>query len=170
MASVEQADAVVLRGMTFKDVPAVRRLNLANSTENFLMATFLRTLAASYTTSFVAEAGGRVVGYVEAVACARGSKGHIYSICVDGPFRRRGIGSRLLARAVESIRAELGRQGSVDLHVRVSNTGAIAMYRSAGFVVRQAGIPYYEGGELAHRMSLVLGDETDAEAPEARRP
>ncbi|CAD25406.3 N-TERMINAL ACYLTRANSFERASE COMPLEX SUBUNIT ARD1 [Encephalitozoon cuniculi GB-M1] len=159
MEHAERTVGVVFRGMRFKDLLEVQHLNIRNSTENFLLGTFLSTLSTSYGTSFVADLGGKIVGYSEAVAFADRGRGQIYSICVDGAFRRRGIGRRLINLSVESIRAELeGKEAcEIDLHVRASNAEAIGLYKSVGFVVCEANIPYYEFGGLAHRMSLTLG-------------
>lgn len=148
---------MIFRRMKFRDLLNVQRLNIRNSSENFLLSTFLNTLSTSYNTSFVAEEGD-VIGYVEAVADVEEGKGHIYSLCVDGPFRRCGIGGRLINLAIRSIKIELrGRRAcEIDLHVRTSNRGAIELYKSLGFVVVESNIPYYESGGLAHRMSIKL--------------
>lgn len=151
--------AILLRKMEFRDLLCVQRINIKNSTENFLLSTFLNTLSTSYSTSFVSEANGIIIGYIEAVANPNEGKGHIYSLCVDGPFRRCGIGRRLIELAIKAIRVELRGMDymfEIDLHVRVTNTGAIALYESMGFAVVEVGIPYYESGALAHRMSIEL--------------
>ncbi|AFM98414.1 N-acetyltransferase [Encephalitozoon hellem ATCC 50504] len=153
----EEAACVVFRGMRFGDLLQVQKINFRNSTENFLLCTFLNSLSMSYTTSFVAELDGQIIGYSEAVFSKDKMKGHIYSICVDGPFRRCGIGRRLINLSIDAIRIESqGGRCEVDLHVRASNAEAISLYRSIGFEIREASIPYYKAGAAGHRMSLWL--------------
>ncbi|AFN83133.1 N-terminal acyltransferase complex subunit Ard1 [Encephalitozoon romaleae SJ-2008] len=161
MEKEKKAEHVVFRGMRFKDLLQVQQLNVKNSTENFLLGTFLNSLSMSYTTSFVAETDEKVIGYSEAVFFKSKMKGHIYSICVDAPFRRSGIGRRLVNLSIDAMRIESqGRRCEIDLHVRASNVGAISLYRSAGFEIREANIPYYEAGAAGHRMSLWLESST----------
>lgn len=157
MENEAKGEYVVFRGMRFKDLLQVQQLNAKNSTENFLLGTFLNSLSMSYTTSFVAEMDEKVIGYSEAVFSRSKMKGHIYSVCVDGPFRRSGIGRRLVSLSIEAMGIESqGKRCEVDLHVRASNAEAIRLYRSVGFEIREANIPYYEAGAAGHRMSLWL--------------
>ena len=93
-------------------------------------------------TLLVCEVSGVTVGY--AAGRMEGRRGHLLSICVSKPYRRRGIG-RMLLKAVEE---ELKKRGAeeVYLEVREDNKAALSLYLSAGY--RQAGrIPwYYEDG------------------------
>ena len=74
--------------------------------------------------AFVAvDAGGQVLGY----------GGEILNLAVHPDARRQGLGGALL----DALLAEAKRRGLslVALEVRVSNLGAIALYRSRGFAV-----------------------------------
>ena len=73
---------------------------------------------------------------------------HIVTVAVEEAARRRGIGEMLVARAIELAR-ERGAE-TVTLEVRVSNTGAQALYEKYGFA--RAGIRkryYTDNGEDA---------------------
>ena len=78
---------------------------------------------------------------------------HIGTIGIDTPFRRQGIGCRLLKIALESC-ARLGAISST-LEVRESNTAALAMYHRFGFeqVGRRKGY-YNDNGEDALLLTL----------------
>jgi ribosomal protein S18 acetylase RimI-like enzyme len=57
-------------------------------------------------------------------------------IVVEPVARGRGVGTGMVAAAVREALAEIG--GPVSLHVREDNVAALAAYRSAGFVDREA--------------------------------
>jgi ribosomal-protein-alanine N-acetyltransferase len=83
---------------------------------------------------------------------------HIVTVAVREDHRRRGIGALLVARAIELARE--AEAESVTLEVRVSNTGAQALYERFGF--RRAGIRkryYTDNGEDAIIMSRGMRDE-----------
>ncbi len=75
----------------------------------------------------VALAGDRVVGYVRLIV--EGRWGHIRQLSVAPGWRRRGVGSALVARAVADA-AEAGVRG-VYLNARMS---AVGLYERVGFV------------------------------------
>jgi ribosomal-protein-alanine N-acetyltransferase len=56
---------------------------------------------------------------------------HILNLCVGEPYRRHGMGKRLLATLME--RAAAAGMSEAFLEVRPSNTGAIRLYISLGF-------------------------------------
>lgn len=76
----------------------------------------------------VALDGGTVVGYLGCHHIA--GEGFIANVAVHPNHRRRGIALKLVATAIEQ-GASLSR---LTLEVRESNTTAIALYRSLGFV------------------------------------
>lgn len=82
--------------------------------------------------AFVAAgADGRALGYGGMLPS--GNEGEILNLAVYPDARRQGLGGALL----DALLAEAGRRGLalVALEVRVSNLGAIALYRSRGFAV-----------------------------------
>ncbi len=101
---------------------------------------------------FVADIGSFIVGYV--VLQHREVESKIMSIAVKKEFRRRGIGSSLLKKAIESTR-EKGKKRLL-LEVRVSNTPAQNLYKKYGFKVIDILPSYYADGEDAYLMCLNL--------------
>jgi ribosomal protein S18 acetylase RimI-like enzyme len=55
--------------------------------------------------TWVAEAEGRVAGFVNVIFDVAARSGEIYMIAVDPAFQRRGIGSLLTERALDEMRA-----------------------------------------------------------------
>ena len=90
----------------------------------------LRTSRAYY----VARVDGNVVGY--AGLMLTGDDGHVTTIAVDPAWHRHKIGTRLLLNLAREARDRSARH--LTLEVRMSNTGAQALYRKFGF--RPAGI------------------------------
>jgi [ribosomal protein S18]-alanine N-acetyltransferase len=66
---------------------------------------------------------------------------HVMNVAVAPELRRRGIATTLLGRLFELTAAD-GRRGYT-LEVRVSNTGAIALYEGLGFETRGVRRGYY---------------------------
>lgn len=97
----------------------------------------------------VAASGGDVIGYVVSdTARPWGTEvGHIKDIAVHPEYRRRGIGKRLLERALTVLLVEGVTR--VKLEVRASNERAIALYEQYGFSPKHRVPRYYDDGEDA---------------------
>jgi ribosomal-protein-alanine N-acetyltransferase len=94
----------------------------------------------------VAELNNRIVGYVIGVI-RWGLTGHILAIGVDPPFRRKGVGTALMANILDRLRRKGARE--VRLEVRKSNLAARRFYLELGFMEREEVPHYYEDGETA---------------------
>ncbi|MEA2819508.1 MAG: hypothetical protein QOJ86_1512 [Bradyrhizobium sp.] len=84
---------------------------------------------------FVALSAGEVVGWCDVMPMGRPSQAHrgVFGVGLLPQFRGEGIGTRLIQKALAAARAcGLHR---VELTVREHNTGAIALYRKAGFAI-----------------------------------
>jgi ribosomal-protein-alanine N-acetyltransferase len=93
----------------------------------------------------VAKRGRDVIGYGGLMFAV--DEAHVTNIAVHPHHRRDHIGTRLLAElAYEAIRR---RCTALTLEVRVSNTGAQALYRDFGFVPAGVRERYYENTEDA---------------------
>jgi ribosomal-protein-alanine N-acetyltransferase len=92
-----------------------------------------------------ARAGGTVVGYAGLMFVV--GDAHVTNIAVAAEQQRSGIGTNLLA----TLAWEAVRRGceAMTLEVRVSNTGAQALYRRFGFVPAGVRQRYYENTEDA---------------------
>lgn len=82
-----------------------------------------------------------------------GDEIHITNIAIDPPYRRKGIGERMLRQIMEMGREEGMRL--MTLEVRASNTPAQRMYRKLGFIPVGTRKGYYaDNGEDAIIMTL----------------
>jgi ribosomal-protein-alanine N-acetyltransferase len=119
-----------MRKMTAADVAAVERI-LQKSPEaaQWPMRGFLQDLPADIHV-WVAEEGGEVIGMV--AARAAGGEAELLNLAILPDQRRRGWGRRLLDGAIAEVRT--AGADSIFLEVRASNSAALALYASAGFV------------------------------------
>jgi ribosomal-protein-alanine N-acetyltransferase len=81
--------------------------------------------------------------------------GHVVSIGVLPDYRRLGIGSELMNRAMETLK-NIYKCSEVYLEVRVSNEAAINFYDRLGFKIDRVIKHYYKDGEDAYVMSKGL--------------
>lgn len=79
---------------------------------------------------------------------------HVLNVATDPVHRRRGHARALIARLMQEARAE--GASAAQLEVRASNTAAITLYESFGFVVVGRRPRYYDDGEDALLMSAEL--------------
>ncbi len=114
----------------------------------------LKRLHMMYPDGFlVADAGGIVVGYVIGVV-RWANTGHVLAIGVDPVYQRQGVGAMLIRKIItvfEGKKATIAR-----LEVRKSNIEAQSFYKKLGFLDREELPYYYEDGETAVAMELVL--------------
>jgi len=129
------------------DLPGIHQIELASYEHPWSMGNFADSLVAGYS-MWVLEAEGEVMGYYALMAAA--GEAHLLNLTIAPIWRRHGLGRDLLdhclARAFE-LKAD-----SVFLEVRTSNTAAIGLYHSNGFVdlaVRRAYYPARDGREDA---------------------
>jgi ribosomal protein S18 acetylase RimI-like enzyme len=80
---------------------------------------------------FVAENDNQIIGTV--LAGFDGHRGWIYSLAVLPKFRRKGIGGKLVEKAVDELK-NLGCL-KVNLQIMEDNSGVQNFYRKSGFVV-----------------------------------
>lgn len=106
----------------------------------------------------VADAHPVVVGYVVAdvVEARAGPLGHLKDVAVHPDWRGRGLGTRLLDRALGVLEAQGARRAK--LEVRQTNEAAIALYRRFGFEPQHLVSRYYADGEAAAVFALDLAD------------
>jgi ribosomal-protein-alanine N-acetyltransferase len=89
--------------------------------------------------SFVAERNNEIIGF--AVAGCAGELAELESIAVCKPARCQGVG-KALCRQVMDWSRDCGARG-IELEVRASSDGALALYRSLGFVEQGRRRGYY---------------------------
>jgi ribosomal-protein-alanine N-acetyltransferase len=90
---------------------------------------------------------------------------HVLNVASHPAYRRRGMGSALLAHVIEFARTVRARH--LLLEVRRSNESAIRMYRTEGFATTGLRRRYYPDDEDAVEMALLLDPSTGAVVPRA---
>lgn len=136
-----------LRPMAEADLPRIHRIELASYDYPWTPGNFADSLHAGYS-MWVREADGEIIGYYALMAAA--GEAHLLNLTIAPMWRRHGLGRDLLEHCMA--RARDHRAESLFLEVRISNTAAIALYRSSGFVdlaVRRAYYPARSGREDA---------------------
>jgi ribosomal-protein-alanine N-acetyltransferase len=103
--------------------------------------------------SFVAESSGRIAGFV-VVSCACGVA-ELESVAVDKGARRQGVGRALCSEAMAWSRSKMAQV--IELEVRASSMGALALYGSLDFTEQGRRRGYYRNPiEDAVLMSVPL--------------
>lgn len=115
---------------------------------------FRRFLSLGANTLLVAESTGDVVGYVLVLYRLRSAIARLYSIGVAARLQRRGVARRLMA-AAEAKAMRRGRR-QMRLEVRSDDPGAIALYRTSGYILIGRRARYYEGRIDALRFAKPL--------------
>lgn len=114
---------------------------------------FLQEIGVQCARSVLAEANGKIVGYI--LYWLLPDEVDIHNIAVHQEFRRMGIGRTLLDHAIRA--AQERASVRLTLEVRKSNSVAQKLYLSLGFVVTGERRGYYsDDGEDALLMSLNL--------------
>lgn len=113
----------------------------------------------------------KVVGYVlakmEEDPADGVQHGHITSLSVMRTHRRLGIAEKLMRNSQRAM-AEVFNAEYVSLHVRMSNSAALHLYRDTlGFTVEKTESKYYADGEDAYAMRMDLRSMQIKDVPEA---
>jgi ribosomal-protein-alanine N-acetyltransferase len=160
-----QHPSFTVRRATADDLPQVIKINRLELPENYPEWFFREHLEKWGEAFLVAESGGSAVGYVMSrveyghpytlTGKLIAKKGHIVSIAVLRQYRRMGIGTELMKRAMAALKDVYGCE-EVYLEVRVSNTPAIKLYEKLGFTRIKVIPMYYLDGEDAYLMARPL--------------
>ena len=160
-------------------LPSIQTCNITNLPENYFLKYYLYHALTWPQLSFVAVVRGssssksnkypKVVGYVlakmEEDPPDGVQHGHITSLSVMRTHRRLGIAERLM-RLSQRAMAECFNANYVSLHVRMSNTAALHLYRDTlGFEVEKVEAKYYADGEDAYAMRMDLKSMQIKELP-----
>ena len=138
-----------VRRLAYGDLPAVISIERRSFPAPWSLAMFVLELSKPSGICLAAIDDGELLGYL---VCSRYDQvWHLMNVAVAPERRRRGVARRLISRLVE----EGGDRLPFTLEVRVSNRGAITMYKGLGF--RSAGVRpryYQDNGEDALIMWL----------------
>jgi ribosomal-protein-alanine N-acetyltransferase len=136
-----------LRPMTEADLPRIHRIELASYEYPWSPGNFADSLNAGYS-MWVREADGEIIGYYVMMAAA--GEAHLLNLTIAPIWRRHGLGRDLLEHCMACARDH--RADTLFLEVRTSNTAAIGLYHSSGFIdlaMRRGYYPAREGREDA---------------------
>jgi [ribosomal protein S18]-alanine N-acetyltransferase len=142
--AVARQDAVGPAELSFRsaresDVAEILRIERQSYTFPWTEGIFRDCLRVNYTCR-VAEIGVTVAGY--GIMSVAAGEAHLLNLCVGEDYRCRGIGRRLLAHLLE-VAANVGAREAF-LEARPSNTAAIRLYQSLGFVQIGVRRGYYQ--------------------------
>ncbi len=142
-------EAPLVRRLSYGDLPAVLSIERRSFPTPWSLAMFVLELSKPSGVCLAASEDDELLGYL---VCSRYDRiWHLMNVAVRPERRRHGVARGLIARLLE----EAGRELPFTLEVRVSNHGAIAMYKELGF--RSAGVRpryYQDNGEDALIMWL----------------
>jgi [ribosomal protein S18]-alanine N-acetyltransferase len=133
------AVAVQIRRLELNDLSAIEAIEVRAYPTPWSRSMFASELAKPTSICLGAFEGDELVGYV--VNSRYVDAWHVMNVAVDPERQRRGIATALLQRFFE-LTANDERRGYT-LEVRVSNEGAITLYRDLGFEPRGIRRGYY---------------------------
>lgn len=164
MAIDERPSTPVIREMRVDDIPDVFRIR-TSVTENFLSIAQLEELyitpasiasaLSRDTKGWVAEESGRVVAFIIADITSVS----IFALFVLSPYEGKGLGSRLLQKAVAWLQLE--ERGPTIWLTTTSGTRALRFYQRHGWIV--AGVE--PDGSLRLELHRALGELDSAPSP-----
>lgn len=135
------AGTIAIEGGRFGDIMAVARLHRRCFRRSlaYRPSTLLMLYLWPRATFLVARAAGQIVGCV--IGDVHGGQSRVISICVDPDWRRRAIGTRLLAEIERRL-----PEGNMILMVESGNHGAQQLYRDCGYLPVGESRDYYGRG------------------------
>jgi [ribosomal protein S18]-alanine N-acetyltransferase len=138
---MKEMTRVELRRLEMRDLNAIERIERASYPTPWSRSMFASELAKPSSIclgAFDLETG-ELVGYL--VISRYVDAWHVMNVAVAADHRRRGIATTMLERLFE-VTAGRGHRGYT-LEVRVSNSGAVALYERLGFKSRGVRRGYY---------------------------
>ena len=130
---------IEIRRLQLRDLTAIEEIERAAYPTPWSRSMFAGELAKPSSICLGAFLDERLVGYL--IVSRYVDAWHVMNVAVPPEQRRRGIASTLLEQLFE-LTGEDDRRGYT-LEVRVSNTGAIALYERLGFESRGVRRGYY---------------------------
>jgi [ribosomal protein S18]-alanine N-acetyltransferase len=130
---------LTVRRLQLRDLSAIEKIERSAYPTPWSRSMFAGELAKPSSVCLGAFAEQRLVGYL--IVSRYVDAWHVMNVAVAPPDRRNGIASALLGELFELTRED-DRRGYT-LEVRVSNTGAIALYQRLGFETRGVRRGYY---------------------------
>ena len=165
MSSNSTSDQVkfAIRPCKNKDIPSVMDINETTLPENypfFFYEQILERYPDSFTLAYLVDDPSKIVGYVmwrvergpSAYGLEYTKKGHLVSLAVLPEYRRIGVANAILEKSMKVVAKS--KVTEYVLEVRVSNMGAVNLYRKGHqFECMKIISHYYRDGEDAFFMS-----------------
>jgi ribosomal-protein-alanine N-acetyltransferase len=142
-----------IRQVQPQDIFSVIRIAYESLPEQYNPAVFNQFYESFPEGFLIAEQHHKIVGFVidlkpfEEIA-------KVLLLSVTEEHRRKGIGSALLKRFLDTMKMQNIKQ--VELEVRTSNSAAVGFYKKHGFDIVETIPKFYQNGEDAYTMKLVL--------------
>ena len=154
-------DEVRIQPMTMEDYDDVRSLWLTITgfgirTLDDSPADIRRFILRNPTTSVVARIGNRVVGSI--LCGSDGRQGSLYHVCVTREFRRKGIGTKMVAYCMQQLK--LMGINKVSLIAFTKNDAGNAFWNRIGWI-RRADVNYYEFILNQQNITQFIGEDID---------
>jgi ribosomal-protein-alanine N-acetyltransferase len=152
-----------LRKFVPNDLQKVMQINRVCLPENYTDFFFMDLHQRFPETFVIAEENGEIAGYImcriEVGLSNYGfgglvRKGHVVSIAVMPQYRRKGIATAVINKALEGMQYYKAKQ--CFLEVRVTNDAGISLYKKLGFEITRTINGYYSDGEDAYVMTKRL--------------
>ena len=149
----------IIKECTLDDLEGVIEVNEKELPEDYPYF-FYKSILDNFPESFLIAVNNenRIIGYimwrVERIPSMNSlkiiNKGHLVSIAVLEEYRRKGIAKNLLKKSMPKIK----QKNIIEyvLEVRVSNYGAIDLYKTMGYKIESIKKKYYRDGENAYYM------------------
>jgi len=112
--------------------------------------------------TFLAFLEGKCIGcivsklddHVKANSMSKRKRGYIAMLAVDPNHRRLGLGRKLISKAIEQMKSEDADE--VVLETEITNTAALRLYESFGFIRDKRMLTYYLNGNDAYKLKLYI--------------
>jgi ribosomal-protein-alanine N-acetyltransferase len=131
--------AIEIRPLGLSDLGSIESIETRAYRTPWSRSMFASELAKASSICLGAYEGEQLVGYC--VNSRYVDAWHVMNVAVNPDYRRRGIATRLLERLFELTRDDQRR--GYTLEVRISNTDAIELYETLGFVRQGIRRAYY---------------------------
>jgi len=158
-------EQIIIKRCKVKDLDGVIEVNEKELPEDYPYF-FYKSILDNFPESFLIahNINGKIIGYimwrVEKTPSINSLRyvnyGHLVSIAVSEPYRRKGIASSLLTNSMLAIKKNKIKK--YVLEVRVSNYSAIKLYEKFKFKIESIKKNYYRDGENAYFMTLDIND------------
>ncbi|MEN6325968.1 MAG: ribosomal protein S18-alanine N-acetyltransferase [Syntrophomonas sp.] len=133
----------IIRKMTEQDLDQVMSIEKESFTMPWSRESYYNELSNEYATYLVCDIAGKPAGYGGIWAVYE--EAHITNVAVDPKLRMSGLGRALMQELENTVRRK--RAERILLEVRPSNTAALAMYRSLGYIPTGLRKAYYSDND-----------------------